>query len=381
MVTLIQQANLSPGISGVLQPIFSLWYLQQDITSDIAPYVTRVSYSDNIKSESDTIDVELEDSDGRWLDKWYPGKGDTLTLKLGYSGEKLLSCGTFSIDEIEVGGPPSTVSIRGVAASVNSALRTKSSRGFENTTLAAIASRIAKKHDLKLIGGIEPVKIDRVTQYAETDVGFLKRLASEYGYAVKVVSDQLVFSHLTTLRQLDPVRQLTPQDVARYSLRDTINRVYKSAKVKHQKASDKKLVVYEADGSTTTTTKSGGKATSADTLKLNSRAADKDSAQLKADAALDGHNEYQQTGSISLMGTPQLIAGNKIELVKFGQLSGHWLITSARHSFDRSGGYITEIEIARGPVTTGKSTRSKKQKLTVYKPDGTTETVTREKKK
>ncbi|RBP63072.1 hypothetical protein BHG07_08560 [Brenneria salicis ATCC 15712 = DSM 30166] len=81
------------------------------------------------------------------------------------------------------------------------------------------------------------------------------------------------------------------------------------------------------------------------------------------------------------MGTPQLIAGNKIELVKFGQLSGHWLITSARHSFDRSGGYITEIEIARGPVTTGKSTRSKTQKLTVYKPDGTTETVTREKKK
>ncbi|MCV9878854.1 phage late control D family protein [Brenneria izbisi] len=380
MATLIQQATPSPGISEVLQPIFTLWYLQRDITSDIAPYVTRVSYTDNIKSESDTIDVELEDTDGRWLDKWYPGNGDTLTLKLGYSGEKLLSCGTFSIDEIEVGAPPSTVSIRGVAASVNSALRTKSSRGFENTTLAAIASRIAKKHSLKLVGGIEPVKLDRVTQYAETDVGFLKRLASEYGYAVKVVSDQLVFSHLATLRRLDPVRQLTPQDVARYALRDTINRVYKSAKVKHQKASDKKLVVYEADGSTSTT-QSSGKATSADTLKVTSRASDEDGAQRKADAALDAHNENQQTGSLSLMGTPQLIAGNKIELVKFGQLSGHWLITSARHSFDRSSGYVTEIEIARGPVTTGTSARSKTRKLTVYKPDGTTETVTREEKK
>ncbi|WP_139761946.1 contractile injection system protein, VgrG/Pvc8 family, partial [Salmonella enterica] len=74
------------------------------------------------------------------------------------------------------------------ATSVNNALRTKSSRGFESTTLAAIAGRIAKKHQLKLVGSIESIKIDRVTQYAETDVGFLRRLASEYGYAVKVVS-------------------------------------------------------------------------------------------------------------------------------------------------------------------------------------------------
>lgn len=380
MATLTQPANASPGISEVLQPTFTLWYLKKEITSDIAPYVTRVSYSDNIKSESDTIEVELENTDGRWLDKWYPGKGDTLTLKLGYSGGKLLSCGTFSIDEIEVGSPPSTVSIRGVATSVNTALRTKSSRGFENTTLAAIAGRVAQKHGLKLVGGIEPIKLDRVTQYAETDVGFLKRLASEYGYAVKVVSDQLVFSHLTTLRQLDPVKQLSPTDVARYSLRDTINQVYKSAKLKHQKASDKKLVVYEADGSaTTTTTKSSGKATSADTLKVTSRSSDKDSAQMKANAALDKHNEYQQTGSLTLMGTPQLTAGNKIELVKFGQLSGQWLITVARHAFDRSSGYVTELEVARGPVTNGK--KSKTQALTVYKPDGTTETTIKEKKK
>lgn len=78
-----------------------------------------------------------------------------------------------------------------------------------------------------------------MTQYAETDVGFLRRLASEYGYAVKVVSDQLIFSHLATLRGREPVKQLKPQDVASFSLRDTINRVYKSAKVKHQKSSDK----------------------------------------------------------------------------------------------------------------------------------------------
>ncbi|HFT5456584.1 TPA: phage late control D family protein, partial [Escherichia coli] len=238
-----QVTSALTGVSDVLTPVFTLWYLQKNITSDIAPYVTRVTWSDNIKNESDTIEVELDDTDGRWLDKWYPGKGDTLTLKMGYQDEKLLSCGTFSIDEIEVSSPASVVSIRGVATSVNSALRTKTSRGFENTTLAAVAGRIARKHRLKLVGSIESIRIDRVTQYAETDVGFLRRLASEYGYAVKVVSDQLIFSHLATLRSQETVRQLKPQDVARFSLRDTINRVYKSAKVKHQKSSSKKLIV------------------------------------------------------------------------------------------------------------------------------------------
>ena len=153
-----QAASALTGVSDVLSPVFTLWYLQKNITTDIAPYVTRVTYSDNIKSESDTIEVELDDTDGRWLDKWYPGKGDTLTLKMGYQGEKLLSCGTFSIDEIEVSSPASVVAIRGVATSVNNALRTKSSRGFESTTLAAIAGRIAKKHQLKLVGSIEAIR-------------------------------------------------------------------------------------------------------------------------------------------------------------------------------------------------------------------------------
>ena len=376
-----QASSALTGISDVLSPMFTLWYLKKNITSDITPYVTRITYSDNIKNESDTIEVELDDTDGRWLDAWYPGKGDTLTLKVGYQGDKLLSCGTFSIDEIEVSSPASVVSIRGVATSINSALRTKSSRGFESTTLAAIAGRIAKKHQLKLVGSIEAIKIDRVTQYAETDVAFLHRLASEYGYAVKIVSDQLIFSHLATLRSQEPVRQLKPQDVARFSLRDTINRVYKSAKVKHQKSSDKKLITYEADGSTSESDKQvkGGKITSADSLKVNSRVSDPDSARIKADSALASHNEYQQNGSLTLMGTPQLTAGNKIELVGFGQLSGQWLITTARHALDRSSGYITELEVARGPVTSGK--KSKTQKLTVYHPDGTTSTVIKEKKK
>ncbi|MBQ4779978.1 phage protein D [Pectobacterium versatile] len=382
MAALTEEFNLiSPAVSEVLQPAFTLWYQQKDITNDIAPYVTSVTYSDSIKNESDSIEVRLDDTDGRWMDKWYPGTGDTLSLKLGYLGEMLFDCGTFSIDEIEVSAPPSEVMIRGVATSVNRALRTKSNRGFEDTTLAAIATRIAKKHQLMLVGMIQIIKIDRVTQYAETDVAFLKRLASEYGYVVKVVGDQLIFSHLATLRNQASVRQIKPTDVARFSLSDTISHVYKNAKTKYQKGSEKKLVVCEANGGVNNEMKSAGAETSADTLKVNVRAADASGAKMKTDAALDAHNEKQQKGSMTLMGSPQLAAGNKVELVSFGQLSGHWLIESARHVLERGSGYTTEIGLIRGPITAGKRKSDSGKTLVTYHPDGSQTTRTVKSKK
>lgn len=346
--------------SAIATPIFTLWYGQKNITQDIAPYVTRISYQDSIDNASDTLDIELDDTEGKWRDAWYPNKRDNLRLKLGYQGETLLSCGTFSIDDIEISGPPSVVVIRAVATSVGKALRTASHRGFEDTTLAAIAQRIAKKHQLTLVGQIEPLRIDRVTQYAETDVAFLKRLASEYGYAVKILSDQLIFSHLDQLRHQTPIIQLTPQDVARFSLRDTLNCVYKAAKLKSQDSSNKKLIVYDAEG---------GSHESVDTLNVQGRAPDKDSAKTKTDAALAKHNEYQQSGSLTLMGNTRLGAGNKIALQDFGQLSGDWLITAARHSLERQSGYVTELEIARGPLTQGTAKKNLPKKLRVYKPD------------
>ncbi|EAW1753253.1 phage protein D [Salmonella enterica subsp. enterica] len=343
------EITVSGGVFATLTPIFTLWYGHKEITYDIAPYVTSISYSDSIKNESDVIAIALEDSAGRWVNEWYPGKGDTLALRLGYQGEDLLDCGTYIIDKIDISAPPSTVNIDGIATSVSKALRTKNSQGFEETTLSAIASRIAQKHGLTLAGKIAPLTIDRVTQYAETDVAFLKRLASEYGYTVKVTATELIFSHLPTLRCLAPVKTLRRTDISHYTFKDTINRIYKNATVQHQNSKQKELVIYTHDSQEKTS--AHGAATSADTLKINSRAPDTGAAQAKANAALDSHNEYQQTGTLSLMGCPQLTAGNKIELSDFGVLSGQWLIDKSMHKLTRSGGYTTEIDISRGPAT------------------------------
>ncbi|ECQ7759187.1 phage protein D [Salmonella enterica] len=366
----------------VPQPAYRLVYNQKDITHDVSVYVTSVTYTDKLSGESDEIQVDLEDSEGRWRDAWYPGKGDTLTLYMGCAGENLRECGTFSVDEIELSGPPDNVSLRGLATSVTAALRTKNSRGFENTTLAAIAQRIAGKHHLQLQGQIEPLTLDRVTQYDETDLAFLKRLAGDYGYMVKVTHTHIIFSSLDALREAAPVFTFTRRDISRYSVRDTINRIYKGAKHRSQNSRTKQVVTYQADGGESTSTVSAatrGHSTSADTLTLSGRTGNQGTAARRTRAALNLKNQYQKVATLSMEGNVRLRAGHNVTLTGFGASDGKWLTGSVRHSMTRSGGYTMDVEVARGPVAK-KSSGGGSKTLTVYRADGSTTQTTTPKK-
>ncbi|ECI4008073.1 phage protein D [Salmonella enterica subsp. salamae] len=363
----------------VPEPVFVLRYNLKDITHDITAYATSITFTDKLSGESDELEVELEDSEQRWRDAWYPGMGDTLALQLGFQGKPLTDCGGFSIDEIELSGPPDSVSIRGRSAPVTRAMRTKSNRGFENTTLAAIAGRIARKHKLKLEGQIEPLTLERITQYGESDLAFLKRLANDYGYMVKVTPQKLIFSHLGKLRDAPVVRTITPQEVSRWTLRDTLHEVYKGVKNKHQNSQTRTLVTFNADNTTTTRTekktRSSGMSTSSDIINTSDRVQNDEEARAKGKAKLDRKNEYKHAGTLSLEGDLSLRAGASVMLSGFGKSDGKWLIISARHSLARSSGLTTDIDIARGLKHKAGAGKKQARTLTVFKADNTTEQV------
>jgi phage protein D len=375
-------AEVIDALAAVAHPVFVLIYEQKNITADITPYVLAVTYIDHVSGESDELEVELEDADGRWRDAWYPGKGDQLALKIGYADAPLLSCGSFEIDEIEFRGPPSTVSIRALSTGIKKSVRTRVGRAYENTTLAGIAARIAKRNKLTLVGKIRDIRIDRVTQYQERDVEFLTRLANEYGYAFKIVGAKLVFTELADLRDGKAVVVLKPTDLVSHSLRDKIKDIYQEAKVKYHDPKTKKLVVYGVKGDqvgvvgeTQTAAKgnkTSGQPTSGDTLKLASRAGSKAAAQAKAQAALEAANLQQTGGGLTIIGNPKLVAGVNFELAGFGKLSGKFFIDSARHRLERGGGYSTELEVKRVALPAAaagaapKKTPSKGKTLKVY---------------
>lgn len=363
----------------VPEPVFVLRYNLKDITHDITAYATSITFTDKLSGESDELEVELEDSEQRWRDAWYPGMGDTLALQLGFQGKPLTDCGGFSIDEIELSGPPDSVSIRGRSAPVTRAMRTKSNRGFENTTLAAIAGRIARKHKLKLEGQIEPLTLERITQYGESDLAFLKRLANDYGYMVKVTPQKLIFSHLGKLRDAPVIRTITPQEVSRWTLRDTLHEVYKGVKNKHQNSQTRTLVTFNADNTTTTRTEkkssSSGMSTSSDIINTSDRVQNAEEASAKGKAKLDSKNEYKHAGTLSLEGDLSLRAGASVMLSGFGKSDGKWLIISARHSLARSSGLTTDIDIARGLKHKAGAGKKQARTLTVFHANGTTEQV------
>ena len=236
--------NLPSGLSGLFSgslnsgnthpvtlPDVLIKYEQKDITSDIRPYFLSLSYTDYLEGQSDEIQLELEDVDGRWLRTWYPNQGDKLALQLGDQFTGMVKLGEFEIAEIEYRHPPSVVSLKALSTGISHASRTLKPKAYEHTTLANIVRLVARRLKLSVTGEIADIKIERITQYQERDVEFLARLAREYGHSFKIVGRTLVFTRNDKLAEQKAVGILLPADIKSIRLRDLIKGVPQEAVV------------------------------------------------------------------------------------------------------------------------------------------------------
>jgi phage protein D len=319
----------------VLKPIFKVEYEKIDITAGIAPYILSVIYTDFEHGQSDEVEIQIEDTSHLWKADWYPGKGDTLKLNIGYEGEKLLNCGSFEIDELEFYSPPDTLTIKALAANIKKSLRQNNSVAYENKTLRQIAQEVANKHNFTLVGSIKDVKIKRITQNKKRDLEFLKNLAEEYGYIFKVSDNKLTFYETAKLKNSDPAMILYRQDLISFNIRDKTSNKYKACEYIYLDPKSKKVIRSTVTGSSA----------KADTLKINKRCENKEQAILKAQAGLNKYSSVE--GNITIIGNPYLVAGLNIELKGLYHLSGKYHITQAKHSIDKMSGYKTELEVEK----------------------------------
>jgi phage protein D len=332
------------ALNGVPHPVWDLRLAGKVITRDLAKYVLSVTYEDHEEGEADTVDVAVEDVEGKFRGDWYPTKGDSLSLRIGYEGSPLVSCGEFEVDEITLAGVPDVVTIRAVSAGVTKPRRTRQGKAYENTSLRAIAEAVAKRAKLTVVGTIEPIAIRRTTQIYENDLEFLRRVAGEYGYAFSVKGNQLVFIKRADLAQVKAAITLARTDIRPYSFRDKIKDVVAQADATHHDPKTKSLKRAQATGAT-------DEEVSGDTLKINVRAETPAQAKAKAGAAIEAANREATTCEGTTFGDPRLVAGINVTLEGFGALSGVYHIKRSRHTLDRSGGYRTEFEarrVARG---------------------------------
>ena len=319
----------------MLTPIFKLEYNHKNITEDVSDYVVTIEYSDYEQGQSDEITITFEDAEGLWNGAWIPSKGDALRLYIGYVGSKLLNCGIFEIDEIEYNSPPDTLIVKALATGIKKAFRQPNSVGYENKTLKQIANEIARKHELTLVGDIEDIKVERITQNQERDLSFLKRLSEQYGYIFKIAEEKLVFYKSEKLISADSAKIIYKSDLSSIRLTEKTSHAYKSVSVAYRNPKTGKDV---------TATAKNPNCVKGDTLKLSVRAENKQQALLQAKAALAKGN-YTIEGSLSMPGNPYLVAGLNAELKDLGYFSGKYHITEAHHIIDKTSGYATSLEV------------------------------------
>ncbi len=323
----------------VRTPQWVIHYAGKNISADVSAMVLSITYTDHLGGAANDVEVEFEDRERKWRGPWLPAQGDLLSLQIGYGGETLLPCGDFQADELEAQGPPDTFHLRCISAFITPAMRTHNSAGFENQTLLQIATAIAAKHGMSVVGAPSQSNISfaRKTQKHETDLGFLHRISREYNYDFKVEGKKVVFYARVALEAQAPVITIQRTSTEHWRFKTVAHHVYKAAQIQWQDAQSKALITQTVQASSAVAT--------GDTMVIRKRCETGQDAMARARAELHGANLMMVTGSLTLPGTTVLVPGNNVMMAGFGSFDGKYMIRQARHRLERAQGYTTEIDV------------------------------------
>ncbi|UGA40141.1 hypothetical protein JOS77_12805 [Chromobacterium haemolyticum] len=160
--------------------------------------------------------------------------------------------------------------------------------------------------------------------------------------------------------QSPSVRRYTPAQLMAWQAQDQLSKVPAQVDVSyHDPASARALrtASVRADAKAP-----GGKASSADIVKLTRKAAGKRQAEQMAAAELERRQLERTRMSITVDGSPQLAAGSNIDLDGFGKLSGRYQIQRASHRISRQDGYVCELELKRVSAGAAQNTANERNK-------------------
>lgn len=317
-----------------------LEYRGVDITGDLDPLTTSVSYTDKLHGEADEIEVAVQDRDGRWRGPWCPEPGDVMRLWYGWAGEPSIFAGTFELDEpeVSVGRGGDTMTIRGIAAPITKSLRTERSADYEDKSVEEIASEVAGRAGLKVSGTFNDTRWRIKRQRRMRDLEFLARLGEDTDHYVSVRGDEIQFHPVDAIDAAEPIEVFTihhPDFVAfrgRFETKDTASK----AEVTHLHDEEKRLVKAEIKDDRVRT---------GDVLRIVERVEDEAQAELLAKGRLHQTNRNRRNGTLTLVGRPTIVAGTVIALgLDLGKWAGRYAVDASKHTLTR-GPYPTVLTL------------------------------------
>lgn len=333
---------------------------EKDISEDISKYFISMTYTDNLSDTADDVSLELEDRAQLWQADWFPeGEGNMLDITIHTynritltDGEAVFHAGKFEIDEIEVNGYPSTVSIKAVAVLGNSTLRgTRKNKTWEEISVWKCAADICEQNGLELVWDCaENPNLDHVEQADESDLEFLLKICHDHGMSLKITTEQAIIFDDTKYESAGPVITVYKPGVQAqlnentmplrwlldYRLQSKTRDTYWKCHVKYQKDKDKALIEAEFAAPD----KEKGRI-----LFIREQVEDKAEAERLAKKKLREANKESVTGNFSTIGNHNFAAGQVLEMKNFGHFDGNYLVTKVSHEISTE--YTTKIDIRR----------------------------------
>lgn len=197
---------------------------------------------------------------------------------------------------------------------------------------------------------------DRVEQFDESDISFLKTLCQNAGVSLKATDRQLILFDQLEYEKKDAIYTIKRAKIGETAVYSKYRLNMGSAETQYGKC----RVSYTdpetgnvIEGIAVAEGKEDDKSSDSDkdseqilelSFKVNSPAEAKE----LAEKHLRLHNKYERTASFSMPGNTALVAGVNVEIEGFGGWDAKYMVKQAQHSIG-TGGYTTSITLRRIP--------------------------------
>jgi phage protein D len=337
-----------------------------DITDEIRDNLISLEITDNEEDQADDLQIQIADRDAVWLQKWLNDtiqagartKGLKFVVWIGISADdgtvNQQKTGTFMLDSVKHKGPPAVTTIKCISLDYSGGIRTeKRDKAWENYTMSGIAGEIAGKAGLQLmyLASKNPTYA-RKQQDQETDIYFLKRLCQDLALSLKITDKKMIIFEKSQYENRDKVDTIKfgNKKYISWDLSTTTGEIsYDICTVKYTDPKTGKVVEgsYKSDEwADNEPTEDGGEARHQELVITDEKVSTADEAKALAEMRLKMNNLFEKAASFTLPGNPALMAGQTLELEKWGYWDGKYMISKCKHKISRSG-YTTQLTLRK----------------------------------
>ena len=332
----------------------------QDISSRIDPLLTSIRVSDRDGTHSDTAEIVIDDKDARVL---LPRTGDEIDVAFGWAGDGISVVFVGKVDEVESsgsrgGGRELRISAKGLDTKGKG--KEAQQINIDDATVEEALKEAGKNAgitDIKVDPELAKIRRDWWGLIDESFIHFGERVAREVGGVFKVQGNKAILARKgggsVTGQEMPTVTAAWGQNLIAWRIKPEMGRPRnRKARARWYDPDEAKWKTKEVeiDDDEVETT-----------LGDRYSRADEDEAEGSATNGKEETENEKGGGSVEMDGTAMARPGGTLILVGARPgIDGPYRIASVDHTYTRSGGWTTSVELKRPGEGVGKDDRGKK---------------------